>query len=74
MKYTKAHQIERSFEKLHAAATCMWDTSSDDYKAIQHLLYIIGEMRVCALLLDSDDRAQRLAAIDRWDDVLQTVK
>lgn len=74
MRYTKAHQIERSFDKLHAAATCMWDTSSEDYKALQHLLYIVGELRVCAGLVASEDRETRVAAYDRWDDILQQVK
>jgi hypothetical protein len=70
----KAAKIERTFEKLHAAATCMWSTDSEEYKTLQQLLYIVGEMRLCADLVKSDDRQTRVAAFDRWDDILEQVK
>jgi len=67
MKFTstEARNIERTMDKLTTVAFTMWDRESTDAANARAISYIIGEFRVCADLMKSDDRATRLAAADR---------
>jgi hypothetical protein len=52
-------------DKLTTVAYTMWDRQSTDGANARAISYIIGEIRACADLMKSDDRAIRLAAADR---------
>lgn len=72
-KPAKAHSLERTFSKLAAVADCMWESSSQDHQNMMALVHLVAEMRVCAGLIQSSDRQQRVAGFDRWDDVLSNL-
>jgi hypothetical protein len=57
--------IERTNDKLATVAHTMWGNSTPDGINALHVAYIMGELRVCADLMKSDDRATRIAAADR---------
>jgi hypothetical protein len=67
MKFTatEVRSIERTMDKLTTVAFTMWDRESTDAANARAIGYIIGEIRTCADLMKSDDRATRLAAADR---------
>jgi hypothetical protein len=67
MKFTstEARSIEHTMDKLTTVAYTMWDRQSTDGANARAISYIIGEIRACADLMKSDDRAIRLAAADR---------
>lgn len=59
------HSIERTMDKLTAVAFTVWDRESTDAANARHIAFIISELRVCAGLMDAQDRSVRLAAADR---------
>ena len=72
MKYTakELHSIERTMDKLATAAAAMMASQSTDATNARHIQYIITELRLCADLMKSDDRATRLAAADRLTSII----
>lgn len=64
-------QIERTMDKLMSVALTVWDRECTDATHARCIAYIIGEMRICAGLVASDDRATRVAGFDRLDDLLK---
>jgi hypothetical protein len=73
MRFTPAElkQIEQTMDKLLTVATTMWNRESTDAHCARAVSYIISEMRLCADLVASDDRATRVAGYDRLDDMLK---
>lgn len=73
MRFTanELKSIEATMSKLEAVAHTMWDRSSTDGANARAIAYIISEMRLCASLVDSEDRAQRVAGYDRLDAMLK---
>ena len=67
MKFTstEARSIERTMDKLTTVAFTMWERETTDAANARAIGYIIQELRTCADLMKSDDRATRLAAADR---------
>lgn len=67
MKFTaqEIREIERTTDKLATVAYTMWSRDSTDGANARAMSYIMGELRACADLMQSDDRATRLAAADR---------
>jgi hypothetical protein len=49
----------------------MWGRETTDAANARAIAVIIGEMRVCADLVASDDRQTRVAGYDRLDDLLK---
>lgn len=68
---TELKSIEQTMFKLEAVANTMWDRASTDGANARAIAYIISEMRLCADLVASDDRQQRVAGYDRLDDLLK---
>ena len=73
MRFTPAElkSIEQTMSKLEAVAHTMWDRASTDGANARAVSYIISEMRLCADLVASDDRQQRVSGYDRLDDLLK---
>ena len=73
MRFTanELKSIEATMSKLETVAHTMWDRLSTDGTNARAIAYIISEMRLCASLVASDDRAQRVAGYDRLDDMLK---
>ena len=73
MRFTanELKSIEATMSKLESVAQTMWDRSSTDGANARAIAYIISEMRLCAGLVASDDRATRVAGYDRLDDLLK---
>jgi hypothetical protein len=73
MRFTanELKSIEATMSKLEAVAQTMWDRSSTDGANARAIAYIISEMRLCAGLVASDDRQQRVAGYDRLDAMLK---
>jgi hypothetical protein len=73
MRFTPAElkSIEQTMFKLEAVAHTMWDRSSTDGANARAIAFIISEMRLCADLVASDDRATRVSGYDRLDDLLK---
>lgn len=67
MKFTatEIRSIERTMDKLTNVAFAMWDRENTDAANARAIAYIIGELRTCADLMQSNDRSTRLAAADR---------
>lgn len=67
MKFTATEMcsIERTMDKLSNVAFTVWERDTFDGSNARAIAYIIGEMRVCADLMQSEDRTTRLAAADR---------
>jgi hypothetical protein len=67
MKFTatEIRSIERTMDKLTNVAFAMWDRENTDAANARAVSYIIGELRTCADLMQSNDRSTRLAAADR---------
>lgn len=67
MKFTanEIRNIERTMDKLMTVAQTVWSRESTDLANARGIAYIIGEMRACADLMTSEDRAIRLAGADR---------
>jgi hypothetical protein len=67
MKFTATEMcsIECTMDKLANVAFTVWQRETFDAANARAIAYIIGEMRVCADLMQSDDRTTRLAAADR---------
>jgi hypothetical protein len=72
MKFTHSElaSIEATLAKLQAVTTALAPRESTDAANVRGLVYIIAEMRNCAKLIASDDRAQRVAGYDRLDDLI----
>ncbi len=72
MRFTakEMQSIEVTMSKLKAVAYTMWASGSTDAANARAIDFIISEMRACAALVASDDRAQRIAGYDRLDDML----
>jgi hypothetical protein len=72
MQFTseQVRAIARTTDKLATVAHTMWGNSTEDGINALHVAYIIGEMRVCADLMKSEDRATRLAAVDRFTNLI----
>lgn len=66
MTYTADHMIaiERTLDRMATAAIALSETR-EQHQHIMAVQYIIGEVRLCADLMRSEDRATRLAAADR---------
>ena len=73
MRFTanELKSIEATMSKLENVAHTMWDRSSTDGANARAIAFIISEMRLCAGLVASDDRAQRVAGYDRLDSMLK---
>jgi hypothetical protein len=73
MRFTakELQSIEATMSKLENVAHTMWDRSSTDGANARAIAYIISEMRLCASLVASDDRTQRVAGYDRLDSMLK---
>jgi hypothetical protein len=73
MRFTanELKSIEQTMDKLKAVATTMWASESTDAANARAIDYIISEMRLCADLVASDDRATRVAGYDRLDTMLK---
>jgi hypothetical protein len=73
MRFTanELKSIEQTMDKLTTVAHTMWDRSSTDGANARAIAFIISEMRLCAGLVVSDDRATRVAGYDRLDDLLK---
>jgi hypothetical protein len=67
MKFTATEMtnIERTMDKLTNVAFTVWERQTTDAANARAIAYIISEMRLCADLMQSEDRATRLAAADR---------
>lgn len=67
MKFTttEARSIASTMDKLSAIAFTAWDRESTDGANARAIAYVVAELRVCAELMASGDRATRLAAADR---------
>ena len=67
MKFTatELRNIERTMDKLTTVAFTVWERQTTDAANARAIAYIVSEMRLCADLMQSDDRATRLAAADR---------
>jgi len=67
MKFTadELHSIEHTADKLMTAARAMWGSETQDATNARHLAFIVSEIRLCADLMKSEDRATRLAGADR---------
>ena len=67
MKFTATEMtnIERTMDKLANVAFTVWERQTTDAANARAIAYIISEMRLCADLMQSEDRAIRLAAADR---------
>jgi hypothetical protein len=67
MKFTATEMtnIERTMDKLTNVAFTVWERQTTDAANARAVAYIISEMRLCADLMQSEDRAIRLAAADR---------
>jgi hypothetical protein len=67
MKFTATEMtnIERTMDKLTNVAFTVWERQTTDAANARAIAYIISEMRLCADLMQSEDRAIRLAAADR---------
>jgi hypothetical protein len=67
MKFTakELQSIERTMDKLTNVAFTVWERQTTDAANARAVAYIISEMRLCADLMQSDDRSTRLAAADR---------
>ena len=73
MRFTpeELQSIEATMDKLHTVAYTMWGRETTDAANARAIAYIISEMRACAGLVASDDRATRVAGYDRLDDMLK---
>lgn len=73
MRFTtnELQSIEETMFKLYNVAHTMWDRDSTNGANARAITYIISEMRACAALVASEDRAQRVAGYDRLDDMLK---
>ena len=73
MRFTPAElkAIEQTMLKLEAVAHTVWDRASTDGANARAIAFIISEMRLCADLVVSDDRATRVSGYDRLDDLLK---
>lgn len=73
MRFTpqELKSIEATMDKLLTVAHAMWSRESTDSANARAITYIISEMRLCADLVASDDRATRIAGYDRLDDMLK---
>jgi hypothetical protein len=73
MKFTaqEIRSIQNTMDKLASVATTMWGRETTDAANARAIAFIIGEMRVCADLVASDDRQTRVAGYDRLDDLLK---
>ena len=74
MRFTanELKSIEETMFKLYNVANTMWDRESTNGANARAIAYIISELRVCADLVVSDDRSQRVAGYDRLDDLLKS--
>jgi hypothetical protein len=73
MRFTanELKSIEATMSKLRAVANTMWASESTDASNARAIDFIISEMRLCAILVASDDRATRVAGYDRLDSMLK---
>ena len=73
MRFTtnELKSIEATMSKFEAVAHTMWDRSSTDGANARAIAFIISEMRLCASVVASDDRTQRIAGYDRLADMLK---
>jgi hypothetical protein len=73
MRFTanELQSLEATMSKLESVAHTMWDRSSTDGSNARAIAFIISEMRLCAGLVASDDRATRVAGYDRLDAMLK---
>jgi len=73
MRFTadELKSIEQTMDKLTTVAYTMWSRESTDAANARAIAYIISEMRSCAGLVASDDRATRVNGYDRFDDLLK---
>ena len=62
---TEAREMTRTMDKLMTVAQTVWGRETTDLANARGIAYIIEEVRLCADLMASDDRATRLAAADR---------
>lgn len=68
---TELRSIHSTMDKLGTVATTMWLRESTDGANARAIAYIIGELRICADLVASEDRQTRVAGYDRLDDLLK---
>jgi ubiquinone biosynthesis protein COQ9 len=67
MKYTakELHAIESTMHKLTQVSHTVWNRDTTDGSNARHIGHIIAELRMCAELMESPDRATRIAGADR---------
>jgi hypothetical protein len=67
MKYTaqELQAIENTMHKLTQVSQTVWSRETTDGSNARHIGHIIAEIRMCAQLMESPDRATRLAGADR---------
>lgn len=73
MKFTatELRSIQSTMDKLSNVAFTMWDRESTDAANARAIAFIMGELRVCADLVASEDRQIRVAGYDHLDDLLK---
>jgi len=67
MQFTsnELHSIEHTMDKLTQTSRAMWNHQTEDGMNARHLAFIVSEIRLCADLMQSEDRSTRLAGADR---------
>ena len=67
MQFTanELHSIGVTMSKLAQTSRAMWNSQTEDGMNARHLEFIVAEIRLCADLMQSEDRATRLAGADR---------
>jgi hypothetical protein len=67
MKFTskELQQIEQTMDKLVTASTALLSRESTDYANVRALSYIIGELRVAAVLISMNDPLAIQGGIER---------
>lgn len=67
MQFTAAElrSIEQTMHKLTVVSQTVWNRETTDGANARHIGHIIAEIRMCADLMKSEDRATRLAGADR---------
>ena len=72
MRFNQAElaSIEHTINKLANITNTLQSSEQTDAVNVRYLTHIISEMRLCAGLLNSDDRNTRVSAYDRLDDLI----
>jgi len=67
MKFTakELQQVEQTMDKLVISSTALLSRESTDFANVRALSYIVGELRVSAQLMASEDELTKQAGVSR---------